>query len=112
MAIKHLGRKAPDLPEAMHGDDHDTFWFSWTDKLNGESITASLWTLPAGFSQEAESENGSVTDDDGTVLEDANSITVSTTADPDRYYISNTITTDSTPPRTLTRGFYVTIASV
>ncbi len=111
MAVKNNGKTAPTLPESMNGADSDVFWVSWTDKLNGETITpaSSAWNLPTGFTLVDDTEDGTVTDDDGTVYADANSVEITTTETSGTHYISNTIGTSG--GRSITRGFYVNVST-
>lgn len=110
MAIRHNGKSAPELPEAMDPSDDDVFWVSWTDKLNGETIASSTWQVPATFTASNEQENTTVTDDAGVEYADANSVQLSTTETDGRHRITNQITTSG--GRTLNRGFYVAVADV
>lgn len=102
----HSGDEAAELDEYMNPNDVDTFWVSWTDKLNGESISTSDWIIPAGFTEEATTSGGEVVES-GTTYADANSITLSTSLTRGRYMIRNEITTSG--GRTLRRGFIVSI---
>lgn len=102
----HTGTAPADLTEYMNPNDTDTFWMSWTDKLNGETISTSTWILPTGFTQVSVTTNGSVTEN-GTTYTDANSITLSTTLTKGKHLISNEITTSGS--RTIRRAFNVTI---
>lgn len=107
MAI-HTGTEPAALTEYMNPNDTDTFWMSWTDKLNGETISTSTWVLPANFTEVSATTNGSVTED-GTTYNDANSVTISTTETKGKHLIFNEITTSAS--RTIRRGFLITIDS-
>ena len=102
----HTGTEPAELTEYMNPSDTDTFWMSWTDKLNGETISTSTWILPAGFTEVADTTNGTVTEN-GTTYNDANSVTLSTTLTKGKHLISNEITTSGS--RKIRRGFNVTI---
>lgn len=105
MAQESTGDKATELTEDMNPSDSDTFWMSWTGKLNGESIVASSWVLPDGWTEVSSSTNGSVTED-GVTHTDANSVTVTTTATTGKHILRNQITTAT---RAITRSLVVTV---
>ena len=91
MAV-HTGEGTPRLSEFVNPNDIDTFWFSWTDKLNTDTISTSVWIIPTGFTEVSTTINGSVTFD-GVTYNDANSIKMSTTLTKGLHTISNEITT-------------------
>lgn len=105
MAQESTGDKATELTEDMSPSDSDTFWMSWTDKLNGESIVTSSWILPSNWTEVSSATDGSVTED-GTTYADANSVTVTTTETTGKHILRNQITTAT---RTITRSLVVTV---
>jgi hypothetical protein len=106
MAVTHTGQSPAALTEYMNPNDTDTFWMSWTDKLNGETISTSTWILPAGFTEVSDTSDGTVTED-GTTYDDANSVTLSTTNTKGKHTIFNEIVTSG--GRTIRRGIIITI---
>lgn len=105
MAI-HTGDSAIRLTDYMNPNDTEEFWMSWTDKLNGDTISTSTWYLPTNFTSEATQTNQTVTVA-GTNYADANSVTVSTTETTGVYKFSNEITTAG--GLTLRRSFTVVL---
>ncbi len=91
MAV-HTGSDPVRLDDSMNPNDEETFWYSWTDKLNSDTISTSTWVLPTGFTETASTTDGSVTVG-GVTYNDANSLTVTTTNTDGLYSISNEITT-------------------
>lgn len=106
MAISHNGKQAPTLPEDMNPGDTDTFYMSWTDKLNGATISVSAWTIPANFTEVSAATDISVTAR-GTTYADCNSIDLSTTEASGTYTITNTCTFSDS--RVIKRSFKITV---
>lgn len=106
MAISHNGKQAPQLPEDMNPGDTDTFYISWTDKLNGATISSSTWTIPANFTEVSAATNISVTAS-GTTYNDCNSVDLSTTETSGTYKITNNCTFSD--GRVIKRSFKITV---
>ena len=107
MAV-NTGTEPAELTEYMNPNDTDVFWMSWTDKLNGETISTSTWVIPTGFTEVTATTNGSVTEG-GVTYNDANSVTLSTTLTKGKHLIHNEVVTSGS--RTIRRGFLITIES-
>jgi len=106
MAISHNGKEAPKLPEDMHSGDTDTFYISWTEKLNGATISSSTWTIPANFTEVSAATDVSVTAS-STTYADCNSIDLSTTETSGTFTITNNCTFSDS--RVIKRSFKITI---
>lgn len=110
MAVIHKGDETPILPEIMNPNDMERIYTSWTNKLNGATITSSTWIIPSNFTQVSAIENGSVTDSrTNTTYTDVNGILLSTTEKKGIYLISNRVTMSD--GRTITKSFYLPIDS-
>ena len=106
MAVTHDGKEAPILPEEMNPDDIDTFYVSWTDKLNGATLSSDTWTLPTGFTQVSTVSDVSVVSNGITYL-NSNGVTVSTSLTTGKHLLSNNaVFSDG---REITRSLYVVL---
>ena len=92
MILAHDGIRIPRFPERWDPQDEDTVWIAWDDVANGATITASVWTVPATWTVEAQFDGVPVTTDDGTAYTAANGARLSTTDESGTYTISNRAT--------------------
>ena len=104
MAVQHEGKEAPVLPEEMNPADTDTFYISWTEKLNGATLSSDTWTIPTNFTEVSTVSNVSVIEG-GTTYADSNGVTLSTTEVEGKFLITNNaIFSDG---REVSRSFYI-----
>ena len=106
MAVQHEGKEAPVLPEEMNPADTDTFYISWTNKLNGAALSSDTWTIPANFTEVSTVSNVSAIEG-GTTYTDSNGITLSTTETKGSFLITNNAIFDD--GRELSRSFKIII---
>ena len=88
----HTGRSIPRFDERWDPDDTDIVWVAWDDVSNGSAITASVWTVPTGWTITTQYTSQSVTTDDGTSYTQCNGILVSTTETSGTYTLANRTT--------------------
>lgn len=88
----HTGKSIPRFDARWDPDDKDIVWVAWDDAANGSPITASLWTVPSGWTIDTAFESQSVTTDDGTTYDKCNGALVGTTQTEGTYVLSNRAT--------------------
>lgn len=89
--ILHDGLGPPQLDDFWDTYDQDYIWVAWDEVLRGATISDSAWVIPASWTNHAEQQSASVTDEDGNAYEAANGVLLSTTAVSGRHRISNRI---------------------
>ena len=108
-AALHGGLQAPVLEERMEPDDEEIFFVSWAGKLfSDESLVTSEWVLPPEFRETGAAFN-EINTCECVDYPSTNVLRMITYAVSGRFLIQNTVTT--TRDRTLTRGFFVVVAS-
>ena len=94
MAVFHDGKEAAILPDKMHPDAIDFIWFTWKGKLNGATMTGSVWGLPTGFTEVNSAQDVTVTVG-GVVYENVNWVLLSTTEVDGDHLIQNIMSADN-----------------
>ena len=91
MIIAHGSNSIPKLPNKWDPDEIDRVWFSWSELLNGATISDSTWLLPGGWVSSGEQVSQSVSDSLGNVYTDANSVILETSNRSGLYTITNRV---------------------
>ena len=87
--INHDGTGPAPFRNDWDPSDVEYVWIAWDDILRGATISDSSWTVPTGWTVEAEQMNAAVTDDDGNSYSAANGALLSTTATKGRHVFTN-----------------------
>jgi hypothetical protein len=106
MALIHNGKKAPTLTRSLAPGEADTFYVSWEQDLEGDTIASSSWEIPADFT-EVGTQTDIVVTEKGIDYANSNEILLSTTLTSGTHLIQNRIVTGS--GRTLFGGFFLPV---